>query len=491
MSLKIKIGERKFDCLDITLCRRHGCPTTLVVNLLFDHLDQYEHDFATFLKEKLAEESIIIQILLDDSIIFPDCRIVSVKGNIPEITITATYTSLPEAAFAPKKRVLKANSFKELLNSYFDDIVYWDDPVKNTIMNDKLIEGETLKTNFIQNGISDFEMLRQIIAVYNHWKGSANSLVLTGAITNKKMKLEWAQELKFRELNLVEGKKITREIPANPAPFLIFNEINISSPLTYYKNEPLQLITHEIRWGKFVETDWNDWYKLDLPLFLEEKFVYEIKDYLKLEDGKTVYNSLVSIFPRTLIFEVEDKSLLPWTGVGTISKRDPKKQWLEVKLGGFESGDDTVDAKVSTPYSGKGGSDGFHLVPEEGTEINLIRGSDILSPIISTGNVRSAEAVESAPYWKLEEGATWSFKKLSFSNDESLQISASTIENIAKKEITVSGDTITISGDTSVDINSKTLNVAGETEAKITGKAISIDGTDKVNLNSKIVGLNS
>lgn len=55
---------------------------------------------------------------------------------------------------------------------------------------------------------------------------------------------------------------------------------------------------------------------------------------------------------------------------------------MEVTLDDFENGQNILDVRITTPYSGKNQTGGLHLVPELNTDVLVFKSSDWMNPVI-------------------------------------------------------------------------------------------------------------
>jgi hypothetical protein len=150
---------------------------------------------------------------------------------------------------------------------------------------------------------------------------------------------------------------------------------------------------------------WKTWRTQDLPCFnADGGMIYRIEDRLSISQGALSCDSRAyALPPEARIAGPEAPGRLrPWTGLGVVQETSRDGPWLKVQLPGFEANNDVVDVRLGTPYSGKNGQRGLHMVPETGTEVLLNWTGRFDNSVILAGNARSQAAEYPSPSTYLE-----------------------------------------------------------------------------------------
>lgn len=147
---------------------------------------------------------------------------VSDESAVSELTLTGYYTKISEKAYIPSKKILKADNFKKLLSDNFSYMISWENSVGNHLS--QVIFPDKKKTNHIQDGICDFDMLSALISSYNHMSKPDDALIISGNAGDEKYQLVWAQ-IEPRDLALTESRNINNDLQNANVPAVKLREI--------------------------------------------------------------------------------------------------------------------------------------------------------------------------------------------------------------------------------------------------------------------------
>ena len=151
-------------------------------------------------------------------------------------------------------------------------------------------------------------------------------------------------------------------------------------------------------------------------------------------------------------------------------KPSKKGPWLEVELPGFEDGYKTLQAKLSTPYSGADGTKGLHLVPDPDTRVlvsthGLIPGASGMEATATViANVRDEEVKLESPALILEDPATTRLSELIV--EEVGEVTVKKMDTVEVK----SDLSVVVKGATTIDSGMKDFTISGG------GRSISMTG---------------
>jgi len=409
--------EPKFQCDIVSFCRKHGESAKVTVTF---HLREDDYKFIPQLADKILSGKSEMQVLAGETNLFTQIKniLISAVHNTGkgenEIALSGFLTNLGAEPYLPVRRVLKAAHLHELLE-HFKATIFFNNSVGDYLKTLKFPDDK--KTNHIQDGLTDFEMLSSIVKWHNHSVKPEDALLITGDVADKRFKLVWAQDSKYRKqgFNTSKERSIDPKDPNNAATIQFGRSANSSLHLMEGLHHA-GYVSYHIRHGNFDAKFWTNWAIKNLPLYYKEHFAYEIIDTLQSAGEFIDWKSWIHVLPKNELLHVSDRlSLNPWFSTGIVSKRDQKSEWMEVTLPEFEKDDNVLDVRISTPYSGKKQTGGLHLVPEEGSEVLVMKSNNWMSPAILLGNIRNKQASVNAPFWQLEDPATWDFREMEMS----------------------------------------------------------------------------
>jgi hypothetical protein len=460
------------------------------------NLDFAQDNLLDELVEKIHAGGATLEIRWNDKPLGPPLELTgadTVEQPVPAVLLRGQY-KLPvyqPGCFVPRRRVLKADTFLKLLETYFEDFVQWENSVATALNAVRFPDAK--RTSHVQDGLTDYEMLERLVACYNHMESPGNALALSGG-AGEKRQLTWLQEQKYAELNLRPGRKLDDLVGADIIPLVKLNRSRAGAPALFKQPTPATLVTYVLNWGNLDPAKWDPWYRKDVPAFYRDKFVHEITDSLSWTgDERLSWESYVSVLPAHTLTGAPASALTPWSRTGTITQRSPRSQWLRAKLAGFEEGHDEVDVRLTTPYSGKGGDNGLHLLPEEGTEVWLVKGSCWQEPVLLAANVRGAEVVHEAPFWKLEDKSQWQFadhtllaRSQAMTHEADLTVNARNIRTTSEQHTETQAADVVVSASGAVSIAAtKDVSISASKDVSISAtKDVGISATNDANLSA-------
>jgi hypothetical protein len=167
---------------------------------------------------------------------------------------------------------------------------------------------------------------------------------------------------------------------------------------------------------RFEPSRWKEWRTSDLPSFTRDgEMIWRIDDRLVAAAVDLEWKTATYSVPSDVRIVGPENGTppRPWVGLGKVETTSKKGPWIKVRLPGFETGNDIVEARLGTPFSGKDGCKGLHYVPEEGTEVLLSWTGRFDQSLIVVGNARSKEAQFPSPSVYLEDLHTAQFADIS------------------------------------------------------------------------------
>jgi hypothetical protein len=447
MALVVKVDglEHSFPITVFSLQRKIGEPLRLTA---FIQLEKSIANWLEDLAQRLLSSPAEMEVRWKDSPLFSKVSVSWAESGSdnaePGVILTGLYTKIPLKSYTAHKKVLKAANLKQLLDSNFSDIVSWENSIGGHLSQIEFPDKE--KTNHIQNGISDFEMLQHLIRCYNQMSSPENAILISGNALNEKYQLIWAQDKKYRDLYLNEKRKIDKSPQNMLSPRLEFGKTSAPTLKDFEGGQPSMHISYNIEHGNVDTTFWDDWKTKNVPIYYNDNFVSEINDsFRNIREDFLDWASCLNAIPKNNLLSVPKmQSFGAWAQNGKVLSRNPKNHWMQVTLENFESGFDTVDVRISTPYSGKSETGGLHLVPEENSDVLVMKHADWMSPIILINNIRSKDADSNAPYWQLEDPATWHFGNMDFKLNKSNTEATEGITFKSKNHTVISSEEIAL-----------------------------------------------
>lgn len=338
-------------------------------------------------------------------------RAAHMSEDYVEIEAEATTVDMPDP-FLPRRRVHRVKNLSEL----FDRFEHLARPVKPLRAKLQAIAfPDKAHTSIVQDGVSDWTFLFQLFDQARFLAKSATwlPLLVVGSVdeaqgTAGRWIVTPGNFDAYKEWNQVDGRTIRFQNGRDQD-----GEAKHEYGSVYARGRapgyPTSTYPSAIEWRprrKFESSQWEKWRTTDLPRFTtEDGFVWKIEDTLSVKGEEDVWwETRVFAAPQAaqMIGPELPARLQPWLGLGTVEETSASGPWIKVKLPGFEAGDDIVDVRIGTPYSGKNGKRGMHWVPEKGTELMVAWTGRFDQSIVSTENVRSAASDHASPSTYLE-----------------------------------------------------------------------------------------
>jgi hypothetical protein len=145
-------------------------------------------------------------------------------------------------------------------------------------------------------------------------------------------------------------------------------------------------------WRKFQADRWHQWRNQDLPLFTAQgDMVWRTQDRISRSDQDDIgWETFIFAAPpeTQVVGPLQASRLCPWIGVGKVKQSSQQEPWIQVELEGFEDGANLADVRLSTPFSGTDGKKGLHLVPEQGTKVEVCWTGRFDASVVLVGNTR-------------------------------------------------------------------------------------------------------
>ncbi len=383
------------------------------------------------------------------------------SGHPNRLDLYAEHTTVKASGkdpFVPRRRVHRADNMKELVGQ-FQHLAMIDMPRLGDELERLQFPDTKGKACIVQDGLSDWEFLGLILDHCRWMTPEAPWLPLTlvgGA------KGRWLIVPGVKQPYMNWGENRVRQLPAFAASDgkerFFFSQLESPSRTLEYPNGRFPLLGVERPWRSFDAGRWLQWRNLDLPLFTgSQDMVWRTTDRIYRSDGDTIswHSRFEWAPPRPQRGFQGSVRFTPWVGRGEVSASNPKGPWMQVKLAGFEEGSDTVDVRVSTPFSGKDGKLGLNFVPEEGTKVEVIWSGRFDSAIVLLGNTRWDATQFSSPSICLEDTLTAQY------------------EDVDVKRI----GNVKIGSNLSVDVNSQTqLHSQGQCKINADGADLKLSG---------------
>ncbi len=357
------------------------------------------------------------------------------EGGLAALSRPGTYTGLrrdqlfleahcsaPEGspdAFIPRRRVLRARNLLELATA-FDHVAKLSQAVANHLQTIRFSDGN--RANVIQDGVSDWQYLHDLLAQYDLLEPDPRRKPLTfiGSVeraTAGKWVVNWATPLAYRDFLEVKSRCVSFAGADYDEQTLLSSVVSDRRTLLASGRYPV--ILHQVR-REFSLAEWHTWSRRDVPLFLgqDESFVWKLSDRLFATNNAATpigWSSTLFTLPKDLPLARRSNNhpSRPWLGPGVVEESTSKGPWIRVRLPGFENGHDVVNVRLTTPSAGTDGMKGLHLVPKEGTEVLLAWSGYFNQSVIALGNVREHATDLQAPSLWLEMMANYHLEEVS------------------------------------------------------------------------------
>jgi hypothetical protein len=261
----------------------------------------------------------------------------------------------------------------------------------------------------IQDGWPDAEFLQMLLG--ECWRLGQLRLLVSNSGT--RWYAGWRNEADYRKVHDIKPRTLTlptgsREQVPDFAAFAGVEQFPFEQPTfacgCRVYNHPVIAHKDSEAWMSV-----DPWLQREMPLFLDGKFVRRIVDEFERvnEQGDYTWRSLVDLLAAPTLPAPRPSCLgMPWVGTAVVQKVSTKNPWATVKLDGFEADYDTIDARISTPYSGADGKTGWHLLPGKRTKVLVAWPGRFDAPAVLLGNARLQLPKTKSPSLLLTEQLT-------------------------------------------------------------------------------------
>jgi hypothetical protein len=342
--------------------------------------------------------------------------------DLVELQVVVTRPGDDHDPFVPRWRVHRVRNIQELIDK-FSYLARPMTALARELGELRLPDGE--HSSIIQAGLSDWQFLRRtlrqcrilapgspawlpltLIGGVDEQSGSAGHWVIAAGSADA-----------YRDWGDIP-KRCVRLGATDGTPRLEFASVAAESTAPFPEGAvPIVVQCRDSR--PFEAATWQAWRSADLPRFWsDDAMLWRIEDVLRRNEARPdsdaatiIWDSRCHLAPPGLsISNLEGWPADPsWIGTGEVTMSPANSPWLTVKLSGFESGEDTVDARIMTAFSGHDGTRGLHLVPATGTTVALGWAGRFDASVSLLGNTRSKDTAFAAPSLYLEDAYSAQF----------------------------------------------------------------------------------
>ncbi len=350
------------------------------------------------------------------------CANVSVAAHYIQIDAVGTSVERSPDSFIPRRVVHKVRDMKQLVGR----LSHVAKPI-GALINE--LEGVRFPdgghASIIQDGVSDWQFLFHVFNQCRQLRSNANWVPLTliggvdeSARTAGKWVISPGGKRAYEDWGVV-AKRTIKFDDADERDGLGLIEFGHCPSAECMPAFPSGEVPSVVDWRpnrRFEPSRWKVWRTSDLPAFTRDGgMIWRIDDRLVTAAVDLEWKTATYSVPSDVRIVGPEKEPLPrpWVGLGTVETSSKKGPWIKVRLPGFETGNDIVDARLGTPFSGKDGCKGLHYVPEAGTEVLLSWTGRFDQSLIVVGNARNKEAQFPSPSVYLEDVHTAQFADIS------------------------------------------------------------------------------
>lgn len=327
--------------------------------------------------------------------------------------------------FVPRRRVHRVEDLRGLLDR-LDNVARVPMGVLSKLQ--KIRFPDKARASIVQDGLSDWEFFHRVLAQYpslQEGEPALQPLALSGSVdqqagTAGHWLLNWGSAEAYRQAGHVTAREVdfTHDAGDERTRNLAFQAQADGERTQAFPTGASPSVSWRRKESDPNLPKWREWSGKDVPLFIRgsQAFVWQVRDrvYQAGPDEDISWATEVATLPPGFAISgsTRDPALAPWIGLGTVSKSSPEGPWIKVRLAGFQSGEDELEARISTPYAGKDGTKGLHLVPEEGTPVLLAWSGRLDQSVIVAANAREAAAQFASPSLWLEALATTQYEDI-------------------------------------------------------------------------------
>ena len=300
-----------------------------------------------------------------------------------------------------RRRVHKSNDCAGLLQPmhYFAEL---PDGIEAALAEVKFPHGE--HSCVLQSDLSDWEFVQVVL---EHFAAVRKErIVLTGAAEpdrRGRWLAVWASQASYEKRNSMER----RVVNCTGSESLNFRTGSLCEREASLGMSGLPCVCRKYGGRDFSADEWRNWTTRTVPLFTEKKqMIWSITDRLSWNQGvdadwSTELMLAPSAYPATR--PLARPTFKVWAGTGRVIDNQTAP-WLKVSLAGFPKDNAEGEAwvRLTTPYSGKNGRKGIHLVPEKDTETAVLWSGRIGDSAVSLVNIRGENVDMVSPMIELE-----------------------------------------------------------------------------------------
>jgi hypothetical protein len=428
LELKLSVGV-DFEATDVYLTRALGEPVRwrFHIRLPQGHAEPEHKELEAGLRRALCDGPCRAIACLDGTPLGPEATIVGASrpwaehwaadqtaGRDPsslEIQACSTKSEPQPDPFAPRRRVHRVRNAKELIRR-FDHVAR---PVSNLLAELESVtfpDGE--HASIVQDDISDWDFLHDVLEQCERLGGPDKPwlpLTLMGGSDREKgseglWQILPGQRRAWVGWGAVRGRTITFDEAQDGIARVEFGALTAGARVPAFPADGLPAVAERRSQRSFDAGRWRNWRSMDLPRFTENgAMVHRIEDRLYLSAGALVLDSWTWALPPEARIPTRERPgrPRPWIGLGRVTETSKTAPWIRVELPGFEDDAKEIEVRVGTPFSGKNGRRGQHMVPENGTEVVVAWTGRFDQSIVLMGNARSEDAEFPSPSTWLED----------------------------------------------------------------------------------------
>jgi hypothetical protein len=258
------------------------------------------------------------------------------------------------------------------------------------------------KSSVIQNGISDWTFLQQMLAqcALSQRRFLLSSNAPIAKDTDRPWRLVWGSLEENRKAGLVGSQakwskadgdlytnfdRVGQHELGGACPAAEFPTVGVYAPHRTFQPDV-----------------WNHWHQERLPTVISgsEGFVWKIKDEVLYDRVATpVWSTWLSEIPANADIDFGTSAHIPrpFMCTGVVTNSAPSEPWVEVRLNNFQKPDDLIWARLTTASSGADQKSGLHLSPAVGSTVAVVSSSWFSDSVWVLGNIRREPTTHPAP----------------------------------------------------------------------------------------------
>lgn len=345
------------------------------------------------------------------------------KASVHYIDVEADGTFVESApdCFVPRRRVHRVADLKQLVSR----LSHVARPVGALMTElERVRFPDDLQSSIVQDGVSDWQFIFHIFDQCRWLLGSkAKWVPLTlvgGADEARGSAGKWMMTPSSRRAyeawgTVKQQERIIRfddSADSDGKGDIQFGRLSGAGRVPLFPGGEVPCVADRRSSRRFDAARWMTWRNKDLPCFtVAGDMVWQIEDRLFIANADLGWESISHAVPKDahVVGRESEQLPRPWVGLGRVNSTSKNGPWIKVRLPGFEKGNDLIEARIGTLYSGKNGRRGVNYVPENGTEVLLSWTGRFFDSIIAVGNARSEATEFASPSIHLEDQHTAQF----------------------------------------------------------------------------------